>query len=66
MRTYRDTAGQTWATVPVRAESKASAERQAKAAARREGLRVTDVGQATRQPESRVWHVHLGLRGECE
>lgn len=66
MRTYQDTAGSTWTTLPVRARSREHAIQLARSDARREGYRVVDVGQAMRQGESRVWHVYLSILGECE
>lgn len=66
MDTRRDAVGE-WATLPVRARDHDSAVSRARAAARRDGFRVEDVAQATRQgADSRVWHVELRLGGSEE
>ena len=58
MNTYSDAIGE-WATLDVRAQSQEQAIRAAKSAARQAGFRVADVAAATRQPESRRWHVDM-------
>ena len=65
MRIFQDQVG-SWTVVPVHAISHDRAVAEAKTQARREGHRVIEVGQAVRQSDSRLWHVHLGVRSERE